>query len=143
MLDKELVKRKLSLIQDELLKLEDLAKFSFEEIAKDYVKLSAVERILERIVNRALDINYHLISELGKDLEPPKDYKENFLKLAQLNILPEEFAQRISKSVGLRNILVHEYDKVDHKIVYASIEDCLKDYTVYLDYILKFLEKLD
>lgn len=138
-----MVKRKISLIQDELVNLKKLAKFSLQEITEDFLKQAALERILEKIIVRAIDINQHLIAELGtEETSPPKDYKETFLKLAELKIYPEEFAERISKSVGTRNVLVHEYNEVDYSRIYSSVSDCLKDYHHYCEYILEFLKKI-
>lgn len=137
-----MVKRKIDLIQDELVNLEKLAKFSLQEITEDFLKQAALERILERIIVRAIDINQHLIAELApKEVSPPKDYKETFLKLAEIKIYPKEFAERISKSVGTRNILAHEYNKVDYSKIYSSVSDCLKDYHRYCEYILELLKK--
>jgi uncharacterized protein YutE (UPF0331/DUF86 family) len=136
------VLRKITLIQDELAKLADLAKYSLKEITSDFVKQAALERYLEKIINRAIDINQHLIAELAtKDTSPPLDYTETFLRLAALGIYPSDFSQRIAKSVGTRNILIHEYDAVDYSNIYSSISDCLKDYHEYCNYILIFLEQ--
>ena len=141
MLRQELVQRKISLIQNEFAHLEQFKKFTLDEIAKDYVKQAALERILERTIMRALDINNHLLVALtSKDIAPPKDYRETFLRLANLKVYPPEFGQEISKSVGTRNILVHEYDQVDYQKVYNSIGDCLRDYHRYCQYILDFLD---
>lgn len=142
MINKEFIKRKISLVEDELANLSGFASYSFDEIAKDYVKLAATERFLERVVNRAIDINQHLIAELStKDTPTPKDYTETFTILSSLGIYPEDFGKAISKSVGTRNTLVHEYDKIDKELIYDSIGDCLKDYHKYCEYILKFLDK--
>ena len=73
-------------------------------------------------------------------MAPPKSYRETFLKLAELGIYPKDFAAGIAKSVGTRNILVHDYDEVDYSRIYDSVSDCLSDYRQYCDYILKFLE---
>ncbi|MBI5193001.1 MAG: hypothetical protein HZA08_06115 [Nitrospirae bacterium] len=53
MINKDFVRRKISLIQDELSHLVELSRFSLNEIAGDFVKMSALERILERIISRA------------------------------------------------------------------------------------------
>ena len=144
MVRKDLVQRKISLIQDDLARLADFARFSFDEIAGDSVKQAAVERMLERVISRAIDINEHLISALaGKETSPPKDYRETFLRLADTRVYPKKFAEDIAKSVGVRNILVHEYDKIDEKKVYESIKDCLTDYAKYVDYVLEFLRKTE
>lgn len=144
MVNKDFLHRKISLIQEDLTHLAELSNFSFKEIARDYLKQNAVERLLEKIIIRAVDINEHIILETAtKDTIAPKTYKETFLGLIRSKIYPEKFAERISKSVGTRNILVHEYDEViDYSMLYDSISDCLKDYYLYCDYILKFLKTL-
>ena len=129
-------------MQDELAHLVELSRYSFNEIVSDFVKMSALERILERIISRSIDINNHLIAELTtKDTSPPKDFKETFMRLAELGICSEEFAERISKSVGTRNVLVHEYDKVDYRKIYESVSDCLLDYQQYCQSIIEFVDK--
>lgn len=140
MVNKEFIKRKISLIQDELSNLEKLRGYSLDEIAADFMKLNSLERILEKIIIRAIDINQHLLAELaGKEIEAPKTYKETFLLLAKLDVYSDGFGKKIAKSVGTRNILVHEYDKVDYSQIYSSIDDCFKDYHKYCEYILDFL----
>jgi len=141
MINKKLINRKIELIQTDLNYLSEFKQSSFDEISRDYKKQALVERFLERIINRAIDINQHLITELfEKGQVSPKSYKETFLKLADLEIYPVEFANEISKSVGTRNVLNHEYDNVDYSKIYFSISHCLKDYHSYCDYILKFLK---
>lgn len=142
MIRRDFIKRKISLIQDDLSHLTKFSDLSFDEIAKDAIKQAAVERFLERIINRAVDINQYLISELAqKDTSPPKDYKETYTALVGFGVYSKEFAMEISKSVGTRNKLVHEYNNIDHNMVYQSIGDCLRDYHQYCDFILQFLEK--
>lgn len=144
MLKKDLLQRKISLIQDDLSQLAKLADFSLAQISADFMKQATVERLLERIISRAIDINEHIIIErAGSDAAPPKDYRETFLRLADLGVYPQEFAAEIGKSVGTRNLLVHEYDKIDYDKVYGSIHDCLRDYHKYIEFILNFLEKTD
>ena len=62
MIREDFIKRKISLIQDELAHLVELARFSFNEVVSDFVKQSALERILERTISRAIDVNNHLLS---------------------------------------------------------------------------------
>ena len=141
MLRRDFIFRKISLIQDDLVKLGTFAHFTLNEIVSDFVKQAAVERLLERIITRAIDVNQHLIAELPKkEISPPKDYRETFLILSELNVYPKEFGESVAKSVGTRNVLVHEYVNIDQRLVYGSIGDCLKDYSTYVDFVLKFLD---
>jgi uncharacterized protein YutE (UPF0331/DUF86 family) len=101
------------------------------------VKQAALERYLERIINRAIDINQYLIAELAtKDTSPPLDYTETFLRLVDLGVFPPGFSKHIAKSVGTRNILIHEYNAIDYSSIYSSISDCLRDYHEYCNSML-------
>jgi len=142
MVNKKFVEQKIMLIEKEFDDLEKLSKFSFQEIVSDFLKLNSLERILEKIINRAIDINQHLIAELSKEELPPLSYKETFLKLAELRVYPKKFAENISMSVGTRNALVHDYNNIDYSRIYSSMSDCLKDYHQYCDYILLFISEL-
>jgi len=142
MIRPDFIKRKISLIQDDLVKLSGFSQYSLSQITSDYIKQAAIERFLERIISRAIDINQHIIVENDDaKISPPKDYKETFTALSRLGIYPDKFAAQISKSIGTRNILIHEYDKIDYSLIYDSISDCLKDYHQYCEFILSFLEK--
>ncbi|MDH4201055.1 MAG: DUF86 domain-containing protein [Spirochaetia bacterium] len=138
----EFVRRKLHLISDDLSMLLRFKDETLESLTDDDMKLAAVERIVERIVMRAVDANEHFISELatGKERTSRLAYRDTFLMLAELGIYPKDFAEQIAKSAGLRNILVHDYNDIDRKILHGSIRDCLKDYHKYLEYISDFLE---
>lgn len=140
MIDNAMVKNRIERIEEDLLHLKDFVGFSFDDIAKSYNTHKIVERIIEIIVNHAIDINQHIIVESGKG-HLPFDFKESFLLLTDLGVYPKEFAERISNSAGLRNILVHEYTKLDEKKFYNSIKDCYKDYTQYCRYIIDYLRK--
>ena len=144
MLKKEFVEKKVDLIQEELVKLSELKDLSLEEISKDFYKYNTLERLLEKIIMRATDINQHLLSELAtSEVKTPETYKETFLELPKVGVFPDDFAKQIAESVGTRNVLVHDYDNetTNYKKIYSSVSNCLKDYTQYCDYILKFLEK--
>jgi len=142
----EFVKRKLHLIAEDLIRLIQFKDATVEDIAGDFVKLAAVERMLERIVIRAIDINAHLISETATGREEKSTrltYRDTFLKLVDLKVYPPDFGKEISKSAGLRNILIHDYNGVDSRIVHASIRSCLKDYQCYIDYVSDFLAAIE
>lgn len=145
MLRSEFVKRKLALISEDLENLLHFKDMSFSEIAADFVSLAAVERLLERIVTRAIDVNEHLITEISTGREKKitrLTYRDTFLWLADLGIYTKTLAERIAKSAGLRNILVHDYNDVDHEILFSSIHSCLQDYHDYVRAVYDFLENL-
>ncbi|MBI2443711.1 MAG: DUF86 domain-containing protein [Candidatus Magasanikbacteria bacterium] len=141
MLNHEFIQRKIKLIQEDLSHLEPLSKYSFTELAQDSIKYDATERILERIITRAIDLNRHCLAELGKGNEIVRTHQDTFLRLADLGVYPAEFAAEIAPSAGLRNVLVHEYDQVDPRQVWESLGKALAQYAKYCEYLIKFLEK--
>ena len=86
MLNKEFIVRKINLIEGDLFYLKEFAQFSLVEIASDYKKQAVIERLIEKIISRAIDINQHIIGELGGEKSSPKSYKETFLELVDFDI---------------------------------------------------------
>lgn len=141
MLDVEFIQRKISLIREDLIKLENFKGATFDELSKDWLRWNALEHILMKIIGRGIDINEHLIGEIAKpETTSPRNYKETFLKLAELKVLPQEFAQEISRSAGFRNAIVHEYNIIDKEVIYRTIDEAIKQYADYCQYILDFLK---
>lgn len=141
MLDANFIQRKIKLIQEDLAQLEKLSEHTFDELSKDDIKFGAVERYLEKIIMRAIDINQHIIAELGSGPERVRGHEDTFHILSELGVYGADFAKKIAPSAGLRNRLVHEYNDTDQKIIYESVRDAIKQYAEYCDYILKFLDK--
>ncbi|MGQ0814265.1 MAG: type VII toxin-antitoxin system HepT family RNase toxin [Gemmatimonadota bacterium] len=143
MLRPEFVERKLQLITDDLGQLAAFQAETYESLIADVLKLAAVERILERIILRAIDVNEHLISALATGEEERTTrltYRDTFLRLADYGVYSPEFAAQIAPSAGLRNILVHEYNDVDHRIVFNAIQTTLRQYADYVEQIRCFVD---
>lgn len=140
MLNNEFLYRKIKLIQKDLEGIEDLGVGSFDDFLENAVVYNAAERYLERIITRATDINRHVIGETGKGTEDVKSYKDTFLRLGDLGIYPSVFSEEIAKSAGMRNLLVHDYDNINPRIIYDSVRDALEQYSKYCQYILTFID---
>lgn len=146
MLDRDFINLKIDLIQEELGRLSVFKDFTLEEVAGDFFKYNTLERLLEKIIIRAVDINQHIIAELADEkTHAPIDYRETFIEVAKFGVYPKDFGEAISNSVGTRNVLVHEYDnkRTDYSKIYSSVKDCLREYHEYCEYVLKFLAGQD
>ena len=142
MLNTEFIYQKIALIRQDLEFLDKMTNLSFEEVAKDFYKYNTVQMLLMKIIGRAIDINEHLIDELANaETKSPGTYRETFLQLADLKILPADFASEIAKSAGFRNAIVHEYDKLDDFIIYKTIGEAVVQYTKYCHYVLDLISR--
>lgn len=141
MLNKDLIRRKLFLNQQDLEHLQEFEHLTIQEIAKDQGKHAACERYLERLIGRALDMNQHIIAECGGVTEKIMKYRDTFLALANIGVYPCGFAEKIAPSAGLRNALVHEYNNIDPEMLRKSIQDAIFEFNEYGRYVLAFIEK--
>jgi len=138
MIDKLFVETKLSYIQAYFKELEGVLDYPDKEIQKDFLKLRALERILQLVVDEMIDINNHIVRYAH--LRIPDDFQSSFLVLGENKILPEDFANRIAPVVGLRNRLVHRYEKIDLDILLDTVRKNKEDFKRYVKHIFEFLK---
>lgn len=108
-----------------------------EEYSEDVYKRKATERLLQKLIEAAIDINAHIIVETGNAV--PDDYYESFIKAGELKIIPADLAVRLAPSSGLRNRLVHEYDLLEHSLVLESVRLAEELYPEYVKEIEDYL----
>ena len=98
------------------------------------------ERILELVIQAALDINEHLLTK-GLQVQATTN-KQSFLNLGKYNIITVELAEELSLSAGVRNILAHQYLNINHKILFRHIQKTLIIYPQYISQIANYLDNL-
>lgn len=146
MLRPEFVHRKLQLITDDLGHLDTFRRVSHDALVADPLALATVERPIERVVMRAVDVNQHLVVALttGRELQTTRlTYRDSFVRLSGLGALEDAFALEIARSAGLRNVLVHDYSDADRALVHAAIGLCLAQYPRYVRDVTAFVDRLD
>jgi len=121
--------------------LKELAKENKDDFLSNYKIYGLAERYLQLSIECILDIGNHLISSL--ELKKPEKLQDIFLILGENSIIPKQFAKKIAKMAGFRNILIHGYLDVDKDLVYDHLTQELTDFEDYIKYILKFLEKFN
>ena len=141
MIDIDRVLERLNFMTKRLNRLKSLEFVSLETYLDDLDSQLIAERILELIIQAAIDINNHIIKQ-GLKLEAVGP-KESFLILRECQILSEELAQQLSKSAIFRNILAHEYLDIDDNIVFNLIPKALKQYPLYVLQIQQYLNSLE
>lgn len=108
-----------------------------ESFFKDPILAGSAERYLQVAIQAVLDICNHIVADLG--LEAPTEYRQVPEILASQKLLSIPLARRIGLMIGLRNVLVHEYLKVDRRLVYSIITEDLGDFAKFIKAVGKFL----
>ncbi len=135
----EIVQEKLVTLQQYYQELKDLENITFNEYCSNNLYKRTAERLIQLIVEAATDINNILLKTLDKGIS--SDYFSSFLKLAEAGVITMDFALEIAPSTGLRNIIVHEYQRIDDELVYESIKKTLKYYLHYMKYINDYINQ--
>jgi len=128
----EVVSRKISRM---LKYLEDLLPYknsSYDEFLADHY---TVERLIELLVMTASDIAFHLLSLENEP--PPASYRSAFMRLGELKIIDAEISQSLALGAGLRNILVHDYEEIDYRLLHSSIPAIIRDLRRFMDAVNK------
>ena len=133
----EIIKRKLVVIIENLKALEPIKNMQRNEYQRDLYKRKATERLLQELIEAAVDINTHIIIETGNSV--PNDYYESFIKAGELKIIPSDLAEKLAPSAGLRNRLVHEYDTLDHSMVLKAVVMADELYPQYVNAISDYV----
>jgi len=108
-------------------------------LKEDMIKYWGIERGLQISIECIIDIANIIISSL--DVQKPDTYKESIIELAKHNIIPGKFSDKIANMVSFRNILVHDYMKIDEKIMVKILRNNLDDIIKFADYINKWISK--
>jgi uncharacterized protein YutE (UPF0331/DUF86 family) len=135
----EVIRRKLSVIVNNLKALEPFDKINADDYAADLYRRKAVERLLQELIEAAIDINTHIIVEAGGPV--PDNYFDTFLRMGELGALSMVLARAIAPSAGLRNRLVHQYDELDDRIILKAVELAQDQYARYVKEIGTYLER--
>lgn len=135
----EIIRRKLAVIIENLKALELISRMSRDEYIRDLYKRKAAERLLQELIEAAIDINTHIIVQTGNSV--PDDYYESFIKMGSLNIISIDLAEKLAPSAGLRNRLVHEYDMLEHSLVLDAVRLAEDLYPVYVKEIEDYLAR--
>lgn len=131
---------KIAKLQELIKKIRILqGRVDLKQFLTDDVVRSAVERYLQLALEAVLDIADQVIGE--QDFRKPEDYKDNILILAENKVIPQAFAKRFALAAGFRNILVHDYLKLDYEKVYQHFKEDTRDLEQFLKYIARYLKE--
>lgn len=96
------------------------------EFRQNFTKQDSVILNLQRACEACIDICNHIIR--SRQLGIPQSSRNSFELVAQNKLISEDISNRLQKMVGLRNIAVHDYQKLNLDIVVAVIKNHLVDF---------------
>jgi len=118
------IKDKIEEIEKYLSELSEIIPNNFEGYIKDIKTKAACERYFEKIIEAVVDLAFLTIKE--NRFKTPEEDKEAFEILASEKIISNELSEKLQEAKGMRNLIAHEYGKVDDRIIFDSITEELE-----------------
>jgi uncharacterized protein YutE (UPF0331/DUF86 family) len=140
-LDAAVVRRYLGDLRDVLARVAALGDVNGETLAADDLVRDALERRLIRLVDLAVALNTHVVASTTE--RAPVSYADPFGRAAEVGLISRETGAALAPSPGLRNLLVHEYGRVDLDRLAAAVPYAVADYGRYVGDVAIWLHDRD
>lgn len=124
-------------LDEYLVYLKDIQKVNKRDFLRDFHFFGLAERYLQLSIEVLVDVGKLLVIEKG--LRKPEDNQDIFAVLYEARIISEKLVTKLAGIVSFRNVLVHEYDKIDRKIVYQKLKENLDNLKDFKKAVLRYL----
>ncbi len=111
---------------------------SFRQYVENIRLKKAVERSLQVAVEVCLDVGRRLIALEG--FRYPEDNRDVFRVLAEEEVVPAEMLPVLLEMASFRNLIVHDYARIDDAKVYAILKKRLGDFEGFARAVVEYLE---
>jgi uncharacterized protein YutE (UPF0331/DUF86 family) len=125
-MDAQVIDQKLESLRRCLMRIESKQPFDAEQLANDFDLQDIVSLNLTRAVQMAVDIGAHIAA--SQNQPGPATMSETFEQLHGMGVISSDLAIQLKKSVGFRNIAVHNYSTINWQVVHAIIAGHLDDF---------------
>jgi uncharacterized protein YutE (UPF0331/DUF86 family) len=135
LVDKDLLLAKASSVKRYIKRIEEKSKIDLDTFLSDIDRQEIVLFNIQMAVQNCIDIAAHIISEEGLGI--PGSTSEMFYLLEENAYLDKQITEKMVKAAGLRNLIVHEYAKVEITQIFDIAKKNITDLNEYLKVIFK------
>ena len=101
-------------------------------------KRRACEKLLQLSIEAVIDVCHLLVT--GLRLGIPAEEDDLFEKLEAAGVISPQTRETLREMKGFRNILVHEYARIDDRMVYEVARSRPGDFETFKEEILRYLK---
>jgi uncharacterized protein YutE (UPF0331/DUF86 family) len=137
MSNKTIIENKISAIKKYLKIAAGYKKYAQKKLEGDASLRGAVERYLYLAAQATIDLAEAVIAY--KNFRKPQTMSESFEILKEEDIINAELSQEMIKMVGFRNVMAHDYERVNYAIVYNVLQNGAEDIEKFIKVVKKKL----
>ena len=126
MVDPEIIRKRLARLDDYLVILERQVRYDLDTFIGDPEHYGSAEHFLQLSIQILIDLGQHVVADNG--LGTIRSAGEVPGILLEHGILSPDLAKVMQGMIGFRNVLVHEYEDVDHQLVHENLSQRLVDF---------------
>lgn len=135
MVDPDRVRTKLGHLEEYLRGLSEQQDVTREEYRNNRDRRDIVERRFVKAIQSCLDVASHVVATEG--YREPSDYGDLFRVLEENDVLSSEISDRLVEMAGFRNVLAHEYARIDDERVFEQLQD-IEHFRVFATELAEF-----
>lgn len=109
-----------------------------ENFGADYTRQDAAILNIVRSCEFAIDLANHIVKSFKMGI--PTSSAESFDLLQKKSVIDAALAEGLKKMTSFRNVVVHDYKKIDIEIVRSVITKDIKDLITFTEKTLDFIE---
>jgi uncharacterized protein YutE (UPF0331/DUF86 family) len=121
MVDKDVFWRKADNLEKHLSLIRERNKIGFDEFLANDVLQDALLFQLQLAIQTCIDLAAHIVSDEG--LGAPAGSSELFYLLNDAGIIDLPMTEQMVRAVGFRNLIAHEYGKIEMTIAYRAVTE--------------------
>jgi uncharacterized protein YutE (UPF0331/DUF86 family) len=135
--DGDLLRRKLAELSEYVTQVSEYRDVTAERYRADWKTQRIVERTLQMAIEACLDVASHILTDRG--LRAPSTYAETFELLVQAGLMSPDLGRVMIEMTGFRNVVVHEYTRIDAAVVIRILRERLEDFRRFETEALRWL----
>lgn len=141
MVEHDVIRERLRLLDEYMTDLSEVQGTDFATYEDNKVLRRYIERTLQMAIEACLDIGQHIVAVEG--LRTPIDNKDVFAVLVEAGVVPEPQLENLVSMAKFRNLIVHEYERIDNAVVFGVFRRRQSDFHAYARAIAAYLESQD
>ncbi|NTU68319.1 MAG: DUF86 domain-containing protein [Chlorobiaceae bacterium] len=138
-MDWQVIDRKLESLGRSIRRIRERCPRNIDELVSDFDTQDILTLNLSRAIQICVDIGMHLLADT--EYPSPETMGSTFDILCQMGVIRSDLATRMKKSVGFRNLAVHNYEAINWSIVLAISTEHLQDFEQFAKAVTAFRDR--